>query len=137
MKMRSAGVRAMAFWFVWVAAMCAFSCIAVGWNAIDGLYYAVSTLSTGGLWAVPQDSPDYVYVVTGVFAATGIPLMGLAMASLASLMVSFGDHEATNRAISSRITRKELKMMTHLGLEDGDGRISRAEFIILCSVRCS
>lgn len=35
----------------------------VGWSFIDGLYFATSTLSTGGLNGIPSDSPDwYVYV---------------------------------------------------------------------------
>ena len=50
----------------------------------ESLYFAVSSLSTGGHWSL-SPTKDWIYAMTGAFAAIGVPLMGIAMASLAGL----------------------------------------------------
>jgi Ca2+-binding EF-hand superfamily protein len=101
----------------------------------EGLYNAISSLSTGGLWAIPKDSPDVDYFAIGLFSATGIPLMALAMSALARLFIRFGDPDEAKKVIRAKVTEKELEMMKRFGLDDGDGYISRSEFILLCAVR--
>jgi hypothetical protein len=52
-----------AFW-VWIFTMVIWSQFAFPeWVFIDGLYFAISSLSTGGMWRIPTDTatgPDYV-----------------------------------------------------------------------------
>ena len=71
----------------------------------------------------------------GLLAAVGVPVMGLAMAQLARLGVSSDTIEEAQQQIDRRVTIDELKMMTKLGLMEGKGEISRAEYILLCAVR--
>jgi hypothetical protein len=59
----------------------------IGWAEIDGFYFSVSSLSTAGLWGIPKDSPSSYFLIVGMFAATGVPLMGLAMANLAAIIL--------------------------------------------------
>ena len=50
--------------FIWIMVILlgtAWSCEVVGWSFEEGLYFAISTCSTGGLWALPIDSSDFVY----------------------------------------------------------------------------
>ncbi len=54
-------VKTIGAWVVWISAMILFSCVRVKWSFIDGLYFAVSSLSTGGLYAIPNDSPDWYF----------------------------------------------------------------------------
>lgn len=50
-------------WVLWIAAMIIFSMCTVEWDFVQALYFAVSSLSTGGLWAIPSDSPDWYFGV--------------------------------------------------------------------------
>jgi hypothetical protein len=56
----NAGACKMIFvWIIWVIILLTFSCMNVEWSFINGLYFAISSLSTVGLWAIPSDSPDW------------------------------------------------------------------------------
>lgn len=101
-------VKVLLLWMVWIASMIIFSCNRVGWSFIDGLYFAVSSLSTGGLFAIPNDSPDWYYGLVGCFAATGVPLMGMAMGQLASLLVTVGDPEELKNLVNAKV-RNSIK----------------------------
>ena len=131
----SESVRPVVLWLVWIGAMIAYSMVEVGWSFTQAQYFAISTCSTGGHWVIPQDSPDWMYATTGVFAALGVPIMGIAMATIGRALVNFGDLESTKATILEDFTAEELDMMTSLGLEDGDFKIDKAEFIILCMIR--
>lgn len=160
-KMNESALQIIAMWFVWIVAMITFSLCTVKWNFSEALYFAVSSLSTGGLWAIPSDSPEWYFGIgtlflsvlcslcycshisvlrhiispVGVFAATGIPLMALAMANIASMVITVGDPDEAEKIIAAKVTCEELHMMQKFDLDDGDGEISRAEYILLCAVR--
>jgi hypothetical protein len=54
--------------YVWVLFLtfgAIFSCLTIGWSATDGVYYSISSMSTGGLNGIPVDSPDYLFLFTG------------------------------------------------------------------------
>jgi Ca2+-binding EF-hand superfamily protein len=57
------------------------------------------------------------------------------MSALARLFIRFGDPDEAKKVIRAKVTEKELEMMKRFGLDDGDGYISRSEFILLCAVR--
>jgi hypothetical protein len=76
-----------------------------------------------------------MWPLTGFFAMLGVPLMAVAMAQLATLLIDQGDLEATKEQIVEEVTGEELLMLRKFGLENGDGVIDSAEFIILCMVR--
>jgi hypothetical protein len=77
----------------------------------------------------------HLWRIVGLLSATGIPLMALAMANIASMLITVGDPAEAERAISAKVTTRELRMMQKFNLDDGDGEISRAEYILLCTVR--
>ena len=45
------------------------------------------------------------------------------------------DPEETTKKILSPVTLEEIEMMHKFGLENGDGEVDKAEYIILCMVR--
>ena len=128
-------IRAVGLWLAWIGIMIFYSMVNVGWSFTEAQYFAISTCSTGGHWSIPNDSPDWMFGVTGFFALLGVPIMGVAMATVARGLVSHGDMEATKELIREEVTAEELEMLHKFGLEDGDGQIDRSEFIILCMVR--
>lgn len=51
-------------WLAWVVLMIIFALWNIErWDFPTALYFAVSSLSTGGLWAIPSDSPDWYFGV--------------------------------------------------------------------------
>lgn len=61
--------------------------------------------------------------------------MALAMGNIAAMVITIGDPEQAEKTIAAKVTVQELHMMQKFDLDDGDGQISRAEYILLCSVR--
>ena len=61
--------------------------------------------------------------------------MALTMGLVASMLIDFGDPDEAEKCIAAKVTPNELAMLQKYGLEDGDGEISKAEFILLCAVR--
>jgi Ca2+-binding EF-hand superfamily protein len=73
--------------------------------------------------------------IVGVFSALGVPLMGLAMADCTRILLTFGDPEKAKEQIQAKVSKEELDMMTKFGLDDGTGKFTRTEFIILSMMR--
>lgn len=123
-------------WILFVVSATIGSCITQEWPFITGLYFAVSSLSTGGLMALdPTKTDNTMYFFTGVYAAFGVPLMALAMAKIAGFFIQTGDIQATLTQIRQDITKEEVDMLIDMGLADKDGILDKTEFIILCMVR--
>lgn len=70
-----------------------------------------------------------------LFTSIGVPLMAFAMANIAAMLMPGGDTAEAEKAIAAKLTMEELAMMQQFNLDDGDGQISRAEYILLCTVR--
>ena len=100
-------LRAVGIWLGWILLMILYSMIQVGWSFTEAWYFAISTCSTGGHWPIPNDSPDWMFGITGFFTAIGVPIMGAAMATIARGMVSFGDLEATKDTIRAPVEKAE------------------------------
>ena len=130
-----APIRAVMVWVSWIGIMATYSLYGVGWSYVQAQYFAISTLSTGGHWGVPDGSPTWMFGVTAFFTSLGVPLMAMAIAQLGTVLVDQGDLEATKRAIQAEVTGQELVMLRKFGLGKGDGIIDRSEFTILCMVR--
>ena len=130
-------VRAIVLWVVVIAVATIMAMILnPEWPFITALYFSVSSLSTGGLASIPAESPDWYYGMVGVYAALGVPVMAVAMATLAALFMSKGDDmESTVNSIREPVTELEIKMLEDFNLCDSDGTLDKAEFIILCMVR--
>ena len=101
----------------------------------NSVYFAVSALSTGGHYALPGNNEPWVYALTALYCAFGIPLMGVAMATIASFFIRVGSIEDTLKLMKKPVTKLEVDMLTEFGLADEDGEIDKSEFIILCMVR--
>jgi hypothetical protein len=63
LRMNDSAFRMVAVWLLWILAMIIFSLVTVKWDFTEALYFAISSLSTGGLWAIPSDSPDWYFGV--------------------------------------------------------------------------
>ena len=112
-----APIRAVGAWLIWIGIMITYSIWGLEWPYIQAQYFAISTLSTGGHWGLPEYAPDWMWGLTGFFCMFGVPLMGVAMAQLATLLVDEGDLEGTKEQIVEDVTGEELLMLRKFGLE--------------------
>lgn len=128
-------LRGIVIWLLFLIIGTIFAAELNNWTFITALYFAVSTMSTGGLVSLPENSPDYSYLLLGLYAAFGIPIMGVAMASLAGFFIEGGDANDALEAVTAEVTEEEILNLNALGLEDGDGALDKAEYIILILLR--
>ncbi|CAB9502092.1 expressed unknown protein [Seminavis robusta] len=128
-------LRAVSVWLGMIVAMIVYSMVVVKWTFGEAQYFAISTLSTGGHWPIPNDSPTWLFGVTGVFTMIGVPIMGLAMAEIAQVLVHQGNLDETKATVDAVVTKEELEFLEELGLDNFDGEVDKAMFIILCMVR--
>ena len=84
---------------------------------VDGLYYAVTGMSTGGLGAPPAE--DEALLFTGLFALVGVPLFGYTLSVVAQLML---EHrlidKRVNEKMNAQITLDEFELASRVS---GDG----------------
>ncbi len=129
-------IRPVLWWLGFTFVGTLWGCLTQDWPFPTGLYFAVSSMSTGGLQSVDASKTnDDMYFLIGVFSALGVPLMGLAMATVAKGLISTEDISDTMAEIRKDVTIEEVAMLTELGLADDSGEIDKAEFILLCVIR--
>lgn len=64
-------------WFV--GGVICFKFIVPHYTYVDASDYVVSCLTGGGYKTIPDDSPRWKFLVTGVYSAVGVPLMAIAL----------------------------------------------------------
>ena len=107
-----------------------------GWTFIDGLYWAAASLSTGGMWAIPNDSPESYFVIAAAFSCLGIPIMATAFTSMIGLIFHMDSHRSTLlENVNERVTEAEIELLQRFGIDKKDGFFDKKEFIILCAIR--
>lgn len=129
-------INSILLWVLWIFAATVWALFSIEeWDFADAILFAISSLSTGGLLGIPSDSPDYYFGIVALYAGTGVPVMGIAMGSIAGFFISSESVEDTLETIKGAVTDEEIAMMSKFGIDDGDGEISLAEFIIFSMVR--
>lgn len=106
-----------------------------GWTFWAGLYFAVSSMSTGGLKPIPRDAEDADYFVVGLFSAIGVPLMGLAMGTIGQSLMGHDTMEDVEAVLNSPISKVELDDMKAIHGIGFEREINKHEFILLSAVR--
>lgn len=108
------------------------------WNFIDGLYFAVSSCSTGGLWSIPDDSPGDKFVIVGFFTLFGVPIMGVAFASIIDLLFDVGNARLIMKSlVEEPVKEEEIHVLQKIGVDNKEGFLYKTEFIVLCGMRLS
>ncbi len=83
-----------ASWMAWMGFIVGWS-IVVTWNIVDedqqwgfacAQYFAVSICLSASSLSLPPDSPEWVYLLMGLFMMVGVPLMALAVLCVVIMM---------------------------------------------------
>ena len=100
-----------------------------GWTFWAGLYFAVSSMSTGGLKPIPRDAEDADYFVVGLFSAIGVPLMGLAMGTIGQSLMGHDTMEDVEAVLNSPISKVELDDMKAIHGIGFEREINKHEYL--------
>ena len=88
-KMNYTKCRILAVYFIFVSFGTYYCMIRFDYSFAAGMYASISSMSTGGLHAIPINATDADYFIWGWLGALGVPLMGIAMGVIANdFMVS-------------------------------------------------
>lgn len=119
------------YWFfgVW------WSCALLRWSFVDGLYFSISSMSTGGLYTFAEDQPNSTFVYTGLYAAAGVPIMALAVANIANLFTEARKIEKVRRIARMDLTEDEAGTLGLLKVHGDQKVINRNEYLLLMLVK--
>ena len=105
------------------------------WGTLDCLYFAVSTMTSGGFVSMPDDAPDWCYIFMSIYVSIGVPILSISCGILAHQIASRGSASLKMEKVNAQVTYAELEKMTWFGIEDGSGAIDCQEYVILVLVR--
>jgi len=106
-------------WFAWTCLGIIWSCGVQRWTFVDGLYFALSTNTAGGMYALPDDATDGAFVAAGLYAAIGVPLMmllGHQLGIVAVLLFARSREEAEGERVAgaSFTAEKEIALTVRI-----------------------
>ena len=124
------------FFVLWMLLGIVWGMASLQLKVLDAWLFCMTAMATGGLVSLPSSgvhARDYVFY--SIFIAIGAPLMAISCGVLAHNISMYGKTAKMMSKIHTPMTEDELVMLRHLDLENGDGYIDRAEFVILVLVR--
>jgi hypothetical protein len=119
---------------IFIAIGVTMSCAGVGWAFLDGLYFSVSALATGGLYPLPPRADNWLYVMTGVLVAFGAPVMAVSVSMSAAEIANIGVLDNLEKVVNTVITEEELRLMASLGFENGESCVRCCSNLLLIDV---
>jgi hypothetical protein len=123
-------------WLVFWAFGVVWSCASFGWPLVDGCYFSLSTMSTGGLWGIPQSAVSGDFIVVGFFAWLGVPLMGMAMANIAMLIMEQRSLLKNQKELAILEISEKERLLLELFVANNDRQyIDKNEFLLLNLLR--
>ena len=128
-------VRIYVLLLVWIILGVSWSCLRFDWPLVDGIFFTISTLSTGGLLPLPEDRKEYDLAFVAVYMSIGIPLFALSMGMMITPVLNIRKVDIAPEDLYAPVTEEEMWMMRSYGIEDGDGSLDACEFIILILLR--
>eukprot|EP00584_Thalassiosira_punctigera_P027885 CAMPEP_0172576346 /NCGR_PEP_ID=MMETSP1067-20121228/137674_1 /TAXON_ID=265564 ORGANISM="Thalassiosira punctigera, Strain Tpunct2005C2" /NCGR_SAMPLE_ID=MMETSP1067 /ASSEMBLY_ACC=CAM_ASM_000444 /LENGTH=387 /DNA_ID=CAMNT_0013369013 /DNA_START=243 /DNA_END=1407 /DNA_ORIENTATION=+ len=125
-------------WLTWLFMMMMNGRYAVGFSWPTTQYYALTSCSTGGMVGM-VDAPLWSFFLHAFLTSMAVPWMAWAMAAVGMSLTRGGVEELEKTKdelkLKESVTPEELEFIRSLGLEDGDGQVDKAKFIILYMVR--
>lgn len=126
------------FFMIWIFIMQMWALFSIpGWMFIDSLYFAISSCSSGGLIAIPNNSPLDYFAVVGALTLLGVPIMRLAVISFVDLYFQlFQSHTVRRQLNHVAIDSTHIQTLSSLGKDTcRDGLVDKVEYILLCCMQ--
>ena len=106
-----------------------------GWSFGHAQYFAISLCSSAGSFSLPSDSPLWSYLLAAISMAIGVPLMALAISSMAIMWMQGSSFDRVKKAAWTPVTQRELETLMKIGLGRGEEVISKSDYVLLGLLR--
>ena len=106
-----------------------------GWSFGQAQYFAISLCSSAGSFSLPSDSPLWSYLLAAISMAIGVPLMALAIASMAIMWMQGSSFNRVKKAAWTPVAQRELETLMKIGLGRGEEVISKSDYVLLGLLR--
>lgn len=119
----------------WLALGVTWSCSTINWPFVQGCYFAITSLSMGGIWPIPENSEDSSYFFVAVYTAIGAPILLLNASIIAEYIAHLGNSYLVENVVYRPVKQKEIAYMQRMGMEDGSGQLDEQEYVLLTLIR--
>lgn len=113
----------------WVSMGAIYICVTEDTSFISGLYFAVTSLSTAGLYSVTSTASGSVYWFTGIYCLVGVPLYGIMLGSYANLLVEQYNKEQLLQSIHERMGGASIAFLEHMVREEHKDEADFADYV--------
>jgi len=85
-----------------------------GWSFIHSLYFAITALSTAGLQGPTAELSENTFSMffMGFWTLTGVPVFGMALGSLANVLVADYLEKKMDRKLKKTVSNSEIEVTT-------------------------
>jgi len=114
---------------IWATIGILYVCIAEDASFISGLYFAVTSMSTAGFYAVTSTASGSVYWFTGIYCLIGVPLYAFLLGSYANILVEQYNKEQMLESIHARMKGSEVAFLEHLVKNEHKEKADFADYV--------
>jgi len=126
-------------WIVWLVVIILWSMHGIKeWNFDKAQYFAFSLCSSAGSLSLPDNSPEYTYLLAALSMLIGVPLMAMAISAIVVMIWQGHNYRKIKRAAWDAVLTEELRLLDELdvgAVEEGGERITKSGYILLGLLR--
>ena len=126
-------------WIVWLVVIILWSMHGIKeWNFDKAQYFAFSLCSSAGSLSLPDNSPEYTYLLAAISMLIGVPLMAMAISAIVVMIWQGHNYRKIKRAAWDAVLTEELRLLDELdvgAVEEGGERITKSGYILLGLLR--
>jgi len=126
-------------WIVWLVVIILWSMHGIKeWNFDKAQYFAFSVCSSAGSLSLPDNSPEYTYLLAAISMLIGVPLMAMAISAIVVMIWQGHNYRKIKRAAWDAVLTEELRLLGELdvgAVEEGGERITKSGYILLGLLR--
>jgi hypothetical protein len=124
------------YFLVWMFLGIIWGTASIKWSVLEAWLFAMTAMSTGGLVSLPSSGVhEWDYFFVGVYIVIGAPLMAISCGINAHNISNIGRASKMERMLNAGVREDEWVMLSHLGIDDGDGSMDEGGFAILILIR--
>jgi len=108
------------------------------WNFDKAQYFAFSVCSSAGSLSLPDNSPEYTYLLAAISMLIGVPLMAMAISAIVVMIWQGHNYRKIKRAAWDAVLTEELRLLDELdvgAVEECGERITKSGYILLGLLR--
>ena len=124
-------------WIVWLVVIILWSMHGVKeWNFDKAQYFAFSLCSSAGSLSLPDNSPEYTYLLAAISMLIGVPLMAMAVSAIVVMIWQGHNYRKIKRAAWDAVLTEELRLLDELDVGAvEEERITKSGYILLGLLR--